>query len=738
MADCVCPQPRFQLRRYGHELRLLREQRSGRTSARRCEHGWNDRRLLRLRQGLGQTNVTLFPACAAGRIAELVLCSQQRLHQRDYVGVLRNLEAANSLAPLAAECLERITENGQISQGLLSQEELFDNFRNVVRTLGSFAMLDDDEREEKKETGFFQQPMPEREWLERVPGKVDEEVLEKLRWRSRSHPNSNVFFAVPPSRSAGAPQGSGEADEPCGLEAVTEVQTPAESRARQLSPSGCVWMLENACIEDRKIILFGKSKAKLPRKLLGCGEFGNFEFNAVERRHPASRSLHPRNSSEVQTLLIVPALISGTSLHNPFHVLHSTIPVAWQLHHPDYGLCIPRSEIDIRLAFLNAFHARRQVHFWRVFSSASDKLDSQGGAGAVAVGAQQTVIPAQWRFWWGPLSEMPPLPLGADDETKCYARVIFGRELLRTGLGGFVTPRVVAFYHHYLASVFAQSKGPAHEAGYAFDAELKMYRAMRTSAAKRYDAASLSEMGPGSRMDMNYFTPDGMKYLMLPPRQLPREKDEEQKAILDTEAEVRLVHSADAFEAAQRIHILWVQRPRRAGRWISNMDEISSWLEGWQHHLNLKLIALVAHFERLHPAVQWHLARQADILVGVSGAAMAWGTFMHRDAVILDLFPPGSKFCTEGWGGNTISHYGGFARLSGMQYTCMEHPAALQGSETPTSHQEHLYLADKEVKEKLGGYWHNQNVLVDMPKFQRYFLEAVEKVLPSLPRRKPP
>ena len=26
--------------------------------------------------------------------------------------------------------------------------------------------------------------------------------------------------------------------------------------------------------------------------------------------------------------------------------------------------------------------------------------------------------------------------------------------------------------------------------------------------------------------------------------------------------------------------------------------------------------------------------RQADILVGVSGAAMAWGTFMHRDAVM--------------------------------------------------------------------------------------------------------
>eukprot|EP00913_Durusdinium_trenchii_P030125 g28227.t1 len=68
-----------------------------------------------------------------------------------------------------------------------------------------------------------------------------------------------------------------------------------------------------------------------------------------------------------------------------------------------------------------------------------------------------------------------------------------------------------------------------------------------------------------------------------------------------------------------------------------------------------------------------------------------------------------------------------------MQYTCMEHPAALQTSERPQSRQEALYLADKEVKEKLGGYWHGQNVHLDLQKFQKTFLEAVDKPQGTVP-----
>eukprot|EP00434_Breviolum_minutum_P041810 symbB.v1.2.037196.t1/scaffold5424.1/size27344/4 len=517
-------------------------------------------------------------------------------------------------------------------------------------------------------------------------------------WRSRSHPESNVFFGIPPLRGAGAPKGRNDETEEsiCGLrsEVKSKRTFSGNSRAQQLSPSGCVWLLENVCIEDRKIVLFGRESEVLPRKLLACGEFGNFEFNAVERKHPASRHLYPRNSSEVDTLVIAGALASGTSLHNPFHVMHTTIPLVWQLHHPDYGLCIPRSELDIRLAFYSAFHARRQVHFWKAFSRDSGDLTK-----TELIKTQRLVIPAQWRFWWGPLSEMPPLPLGADKATKCYPRVIFGRELLRTGLGGFVTPRVVNFYHQYLAKVFAMVKGEGVESSIIgeFDGELKIYHAMGTGSVRRHDSASLSKIAPGSQMDLNYFTPDGFKHLTQPPAMLPLETKEGEVIEVD-EDEVRFTQSAAANKKAllRNVNLLWVQRPRRASRWIANMEE-------------------------------------ADILVGVTGAAMAWGAFMHKDAAILDLFPPGSKFCNEGWGSNSVSHYGGLARLSGMQYTCMEHPAALHGSETPMSQQEALYLADKEVKEKLGGYWHGQNVRLDMPKFQKIFLEAVDKVLPVLP-----
>ncbi|CAL1125910.1 unnamed protein product [Cladocopium goreaui] len=737
LQTCVCSEPGLRLDRFRKELRLLSSEHSGprgHTLARNCEIGWNDGSLFRLRQAL--SNASGSPACALGRIAELVLCSQQRLRHRDYVGVLRNLETANALAPLASTCMERLVKENkaELASGL-SQEELYDNFRNAVRVLGPLTMRDEEEEGEQKD--FFQQPIPQEEWLQRVAERMDEEKVEKLRWRSRTHPESNVFFGVPPLRGAGAPKeprDSATEDEVCGLQSKAPRRATAfsgPSRARQLSASGCVWLLENACIEDRKIILFGReSEAEsLPRKLLACGEFGSFEFNAVELRHPAARHLYPRNSSEVDTLVIAGALASGTSLHNPFHLMHSTIPLVWQLHHPDYGLCIPRSELDIRLAFHSAFHARRQVHFWKAFSRHSNDMAQISDAEK----PQRLVIPAQWRFWWGPLAEMPPLPLGADATAKCYPRVIFGRELLRTGLGGVVTPRVVTFYHRYLNAVFAQSRereGPA--TGRAFDAELKMYGAMGVNPPQRQDAASLSQIAPGGPMDLDYFTADGSKYLTQPPALLPLDKEEVVQ--VDDEAEVKWAQSTTK-KALRNVNVLWVQRPKRASRWIANMEEILNWLQGFEHprFSDLRVRVLVAHFERLHPAIQWHLARHADILVGVTGAAMAWGAFMHQNAVILDLFPPGSKFCNEGWGSNTVSHYGGLARLSGMQYTCMEHPAALHGSENPTSQQEALYLADREVKEKFGGFWHGQNVRLNMPKFQQVFLEAVAKVLPFLP-----
>ncbi|CAK9086262.1 Hypothetical protein SCF082_LOCUS40803, partial [Durusdinium trenchii] len=172
--------------------------------------------------------------------------------------------------------------------------------------------------------------------------------------------------------------------------------------------------------------------------------------------------------------------------------------------------------------------------------------------------AQKLVIPAQWRFWWGPLTEMPPLPLGADDQTKCYSRVIFGRELLRTGLGGFVTPRVVTFYHKYLDMVFARSREGLGNGFDTNDAELKMYRAMGTGFVPRHDAASLSRMAPGSEIDLNYFTTDGFKLLSQRPALLPREKKEGESTYED-ETEVQLTQSPrpESKAPVRHVNVLW-------------------------------------------------------------------------------------------------------------------------------------------------------------------------------------
>eukprot|EP00439_Symbiodinium_sp_Y106_P076884 s168_g15.t4 len=563
------------------------------------------------------------------------------------------------------------------------------------------------------------------------------------RWRSRNHPDSNVYFGVPPVRSASAPQAGTGRDVPCGLRPEKPREDPRppfarESRARPLSASGCVWLLENACIEDRRIVLFAREKRaeQLPKKLLGCGEFGSYEWNAIETHHPASRFLYPRNRTEAHALLMIPGLLNQVSMYNPFHLLHSTVPVAWQLHHPDYGLCIPRNALDVRFAFTTAFEARRQAHFWKVFTSNDMPPD------IASMDGNNIKIPAKWRFWWGPFCEMPPMPLGADKEPRCYDRIIFGRELFRTGLGGFVTSRVVSFYHQYLGAVFAKqgaSQVPGAYSSVPFGGEFYMMHHMQPDPSQRADAAGLQGIGMGSSFDVNYFSEEGFQLLTRAPVLVPLDKKEIEENMLledDGEKEVRFFQSEPARAkqgTVKRIHVLWVQRPKRASRWIANMDEVASWIAGWQHPTapEVQVVVLVAHFERLHPAAQFHLARQADVLVGVTGAAMAWSTFMHAGATVLDLFPPASKFCTEGWGANVVSHFGGLARLSMLQHTCMEHPVELRGSEKPTTEQEARYLAHKEVKEKHGGFWHGQNIRIDMPKFRRVFLEAVDKVLPE-------
>ena len=45
-------------------------------------------------------------------------------------------------------------------------------------------------------------------------------------------------------------------------------------------------------------------------------------------------------------------------------------------------------------------------------------------------------------------------------------------------------------------------------------------------------------------------------------------------------AQVRLIYSSSSEAHRGHVNILWVQRPRRASRWISNMEEVLTWLQG--------------------------------------------------------------------------------------------------------------------------------------------------------------
>eukprot|EP00439_Symbiodinium_sp_Y106_P076915 s168_g15.t7 len=551
------------------------------------------------------------------------------------------------------------------------------------------------------------------------------------RWRSRNHPDSNVYFGVPPVRSASAPQAGTGRDVPCGLRPEKPREDPRppfarESRARPLSASGCVWLLENACIEDRRIVLFAREKRaeQLPKKLLGCGEFGSYEWNAIETHHPASRFLYPRNRTEAHALLMIPGLLNQVSMYNPFHLpgssdlrkLHSTVPVAWQLHHPDYGLCIPRNALDVRFAFTTAFEARRQAHFWKVFTSNDMPPD-------IALTDP----------------EMPPMPLGADKEPRCYDRIIFGRELFRTGLGGFVTSRVVSFYHQYLGAVFAKqgaSQVPGAYSSVPFGGEFYMMHHMQPDPSQRADAAGLQGIGMGSSFDVNYFSEEGFQLLTRAPVLVPLDKKEIEENMLledDGEKEVRFFQSEPARAkqgTVKRIHVLWVDD------WCQSLD----CQHGRGGFLDCRMAAPdCAGGPGGGPRGAFRAAAPRRTIPPRPAGGCAGGCDWGRDGLEyihacrgngVGPLPAGVEVLHRRLGCE-CGHFGGLARLSMLQHTCMEHPVELRGSEKPTTEQEARYLAHKEVKEKHGGFWHGQNIRIDMPKFRRVFLEAVDKVLPE-------
>merc|ERR1712224_378900 len=100
---------------------------------------------------------------------------------------------------------------------------------------------------------------------------------------------------------------------------------------------------------------------------------------------------------------------------------------------------------------------------------------------------------------------------------------------------------------------------------------------------------------------------------------------------------------------------------------------------------------------------------RAHILVGVTGAAMAWTAFFPAGGAVIDIFPPRSNFCSEGWDRNPASHYGGLARLASVQHVCTVHPAELQGAAaeraaSDSTGKQRAHEERRDVRERLGGF----------------------------------
>eukprot|EP00746_Dinoflagellata_sp_MGD_P047029 gnl/MRDRNA2_/MRDRNA2_215948_c0_seq1.p1 gnl/MRDRNA2_/MRDRNA2_215948_c0~~gnl/MRDRNA2_/MRDRNA2_215948_c0_seq1.p1 ORF type:complete len:308 (-),score=49.66 gnl/MRDRNA2_/MRDRNA2_215948_c0_seq1:386-1255(-) len=260
-----------------------------------------------------------------------------------------------------------------------------------------------------------------------------------------------------------------------------------------------------------------------------------------------------------------------------------------------------------------------------------------------------------------------------------------------------------------------------------FEIEEAIFKHMHPATPNaRHDLMALWQYG--SLYNASFFVAEGAAKLLRSPLQVV---GEEQKKM---EGHGMLRHSLRPMTDSETktLNVLFIQRRKENQRWIANFDDAVDWILKWQHqHGKVRVALLVVAMERLHPITQWLLAEQTQIMVGVTGAALAWAAFMAPGSVVLDNFPPNSNFCTEGWS-NPVSHYGGLSRLAGIHHACLVHPAELQGPPLGDGDNEHLSLL--EVQQRLGGLWHGQNIRLDMPKFQKYFEEAVHRSLLSFDR----
>ena len=503
-----------------------------------------------------------------------------------------------------------------------------------------------------------------------------------------------------------------------------------------------------------------------------CGEFGNYFFTNVRHRSLDFFRAMCGNSTAhwADTLYVSTAMLAGISEGNPYHLLHLTVPAFYQLHSEQYGVCADPFATDIRYEFPNRQQEKRMNHYWRVLTQQYEdrvKSDERGSQ----VWDQGAIM----KFWWSALTHNPPLPLGQDLKPRCYRQIVFGREPLRTGFGGFVEQKVFQFaieqihrlWHRPVFEDASQQRCECdrfniREFEYkgCCSVEFDYYRRFLWHSTDADDPATraLAFEVDARNHDCDFFDDPNCLHRWPAIRYSEKRSPEFEQDRLARFAKIRTepptsdeddqddgVSRLYRFQEGEkkRIRLVLVQRLPKARRSIENLPEVLQYLQ------HFPVTVLVVYLEQLSPTSQYYLAAQTDVWMGATGAANAWAVFMQPDVVsssggddpadsasptstgnekrprraraapvLLDLFPPLNGFCDAGWNQNAVTHFGGLARLStNFHHNCEVHQS--NGGET------HFGAIKAYIAEN-GGLWHNQNIWINMDKFRRVWERTVE------------
>ncbi|CAD7962085.1 unnamed protein product [Amoebophrya sp. A120] len=661
-----------------------------------------------------------------------------------------------------------------------------------------------------------------------------------------------------------------------------KTQRLKKSKLSFLSSTKCATLVENACIHGNQLHLFGLTGEEKRdfTALRTCGEFGNYWFTNLVFDgdiDPGTRRLSTQKKQAFQsamcnnatshytdTLYVVTAMMAGVSEGNPYHLLHLTAPAFYQLQAEEYGICADPFKVDIRFEFPNQKQEEKMNHFWRVLTGQYKKSEKHNNLPYMRLPDQTQVDILEMiqgnsqafdqggivKFWWSLLSYNPPIPLGQDLKPRCYERIVFGREPLRTGIGGFVTSRIFNFMLTRVHEEFSSSTGtsnvgqlqehqkstsaevgpiphlphknpdcPATLRNLDTEEEVKAYcyenvhrnlfmnsnpgKNRFTSASKlktmsnslvrccsvewdyyrrmlwskvdediivggsttaelpgdhhievtstgaevtndmqhailayqhRYGSISTKTAGAvassSSNIRANSKNPHDCDFFRdhtclhefprtsLPLKDIPGAGAPRTKANDDEghqQEEVEEVSTLYRFENSTHpveTNLVIVQRQKKAKRTFENLSELLAFLSSVG-----KVAVLVVYLEQITPTTQYFLARQADIWMGATGAANAWAVFMKPGSILLDTFPPLNGFCDRGWNMNPVTHFGGLTRLNGkVHHNCEVHKS--------NNGESRWYMIKQYIAEYGGGFWHSQNIFLDMRKFAKLWEEA--------------